>query len=121
MIIHEFDMLVLSYISRHKYGCSIEELSDKFGSEVPMVTEELTKNQLIRVYDNSLKPFMRNPENTIEPEIGSILTTQLGKLEVKRWSTKNLLTTKEKWKERLWGFLSGVLLAILTYILRKYF
>ena len=50
-----------------------------------------------------------------------MFVTQLGKLEVKRWSTKNLLTTKEKWKERLWGFLSGVLLAILTYVLRKYF
>lgn len=121
MIIHEFDMLVLSYISRHKYGCSIKELTDKFGSEVHMITEELTKNQLIRVYDRSLKPFMCNSKNTIEPEIGSILATQLGNLEVKRWTTKKLLTTKEKWKERFWGFLSGLVLAFFTYVLRKYF
>lgn len=52
-----------------------------------------------------------------DPPIGNIIATRLGKTEVKRWKTELSLTFKERWKERIWEFITGVITASILWLL----
>lgn len=117
MEIPRFDMQVLCEISDSNMGLSLQELTEKFGFEVRETLDFLLKNATIKIHERDIKPFMSENSNYQDPPIGNFIATSLGKLEVKRWKTKQLLTTKERWKERIVAFISGAILATLPWLL----
>lgn len=114
MEIAEFDMEILKTIAKSKSGKSKSELIDLFGTEVLTAFDSLADNQLVKIHERSLKPFTRDAADYVDPPIGNVLATDLGKLEVKRWKTRRMLTVRERWIERAFGFLSGVVITVLS-------
>ena len=83
--------------------------------------EFLEKTGMIQEHTHNLAPFMPSASDYVDPPIGNLILTEAGELEVKRWNTKDLLTRKERWKERLIGFLSALLLWALQTLITQIF
>lgn len=115
MDIPEFDMRVLADIAEQEYGLSREVLVKKHGKEVLESIDFLQSNNLVRMHEHDLAPFMRpNGIDYKDPPKGNIVATSGGKIEVKRWDTKRSLSKAERWKERAFGFISGVLVSVVS-------
>lgn len=113
MNIPEFDMRVLRGVAECDQGWSRYELIEKYGPEALSVIDFLMENNLAKEYDHSLKPFVPDGVDYAEPPIGNIVATRQGALEVKRWSTSKSLSNRERWKERIFGFISGVAVTVI--------
>lgn len=120
MEIAEFDMRILKTVAKIKSGKSKNELVDLFGSEALTAINALLGDQLVQIHERSIKPFMRDTTNYVDPPVGNVLATDLGKLEVKRWKTKRMLTSRERWIERALGFFSGVAVTVLGGLILKW-
>lgn len=103
MNLADFDLEILCTIASSYDGWSKQELIDKFGLEAASVINELLSLGLIKCHEYNLKPFMPPDSDYKDPILGNYIATNNGKLEVKRRSAKSLLTSKERWKERLIG------------------
>ena len=112
MSIPEFDMRVLSEIVDSEDGYFREELYQKYGSEISETIDLLTEMGLIEVHTHNLKPFLPTSSDYKDPPKGAIVATRAGKIEVRRWRTMHVLSNRERWKERIFGFLSGVLVTV---------
>lgn len=116
-----FDMLILSDISKSPIGLSKPKILSTYGKEGAASLEFLEKSGMIQEHTQALAPFMPSGSGYVDPPIGNLILTEAGELEVKRWSTKDLLTRKERWKERLIGFLSALLLWALQTLITQIF
>lgn len=105
MSIPEFDISVLSEISSDALGRSMTDLEHEFGKEVRSSIKFLIENDLAKIHERDIRPFMPPTTDYRDPPKGNIVATDLGRLEVKRWNTKKLLSKKERWKERFIGAL----------------
>lgn len=112
MNIPEFDMLVLADIADCKDGWSREELVSKHGFEILKTVDFLLENQLIKEHKSNLAPFFPPGSDYTDPPVGNLVATDLGRIEVKRWKTVRILSKRERWKERISGFVSGVLVTV---------
>lgn len=110
----EFDMMVLADIAGCRCGRSREELAAKHGFEILKTVDFLLENQLIKEHTQNLLPFLPAGSDYTDPPIGNLVATDTGRIEVKRWNTVRVLSKRERWKERLYGFVSGVLVAVLS-------
>lgn len=119
MEIAEFDMKILKAIAKPRFGKSKNELVRLFGAEALTAINALLSSQLVEIHERDLKPFMKSGTDYTDPPIGNILATDIGKLEVKRWKTKRMLTVREKWIERALGFFSGVAVTVLGGLILK--
>ena len=118
MDIPEFDMLVLADISEQEYGLPREALIKEHGKEVLESIGFLQSNGLVRIHEQDLAPFMApNGIDYKDPPKGNIVATSAGKIEIKRWNTKNALSKAERWKERFFGFVSGVLVSVVSAVI----
>mgnify|MGYP000678824138 CR=1 FL=1 len=112
MQIPEFDMMVLADISDCKDGWSREELVAKHGFEILKTLDFLLENQLIKEHKSNLAPFLPSDSDYIDPPLGNLVVTDAGRIEVKRWRTLQTLSNQDRWKERIFGFVSGVLVTV---------
>lgn len=112
MDIPEFDMRVLADIVDSENGWHREELYQKYGPEISGTIDLLTGNGLVKVHEHDLKPFMPPGSDYTDPPKGAIVATRAGKIEVRRWRTLHILSSHERWKERIFGFLSGVAVTV---------
>lgn len=112
MNIPEFDMLVLADIADCKDGWSREELVSKHGFEILKTVDFLLENQLIKEHTHNLAPFLPPGSDYKDPPLGNLVATDAGRIEVKRWNTVRVLSKRERWKERVFGFVSGVLVTV---------
>lgn len=112
MAIPEFDMMVLADIADCKDGWSREELVAKHGFEILKTVDFLLENQLIKEHMHNLAPFLPPGSDYTDPPLGNLVATDTGRIEVKRWNTLRVLSRRERWKERLYGFVSGVLVTV---------
>lgn len=117
MDIPEFDMRVLSNITNCKHGWLREELYQQYGSEISETIDFLLEQGMIKIHEQDLKPFLPPDAEYEDPPKGSIIATRAGKIEVKRWNTLRSLSTKERWKERIYGFVSGFLITVLSALI----
>lgn len=118
MDIPEFDMQVLADIAEQKYGLSCDVLVKTHGKEVLESIDFLQSNGLVRIHERDLAPFMiPNGIDYKDPPKGNIVATSSGKIEIKRWNTKNSLSRAERWKERIFGFMSGVLVSVISAVI----
>lgn len=115
----EYDTRILFRISRRKQGLSREELVKAFGYEALDSLELLQQEGLVKVHQRDLQPFMRGGTGYKDPPLGNILVTQEGRLLLKRWTTKQMLTNRERWKERVFGFLSGVAISVVSWLITQ--
>lgn len=106
----EFDMMVLADIAGCRCGRSREELAEKHGFEILKTVDFLMENQLIKEHTHNLAPFLPPGSDYTDPPLGNLVATDTGRIEVKRWRAKTALTKKERWKERIFGFASALLL-----------
>lgn len=114
MTVPEFDMMVLADIVDSKDGRSREELVAKHGFEILKTVDFLLENQLIKEHTHNLAPFLTPWSDYTDPPLGNLVATDTGRIEVKRWNTLRVLSRRERWKERLYGFVSGVLVTVLS-------
>ena len=112
MTVPEFDMMILTDIADCKDGWSREELVAKHGFEILKTVDFLLENQLIKEHTSNLAPFLPPGADYTDPPLGNLVATDTGRIEVKRWRVKVALTKKERWKERIFGFVSGVLATV---------
>lgn len=112
MGIPEFDMRVLADVVDSENGWYREELYQKYGSEISETIDLLMEKDLVEVHAHDLKPFMPPGSDYRDPPKGAIVATRAGKIEVRRWRTVRVLSNRERWKERIFGFLSGVLVTV---------
>lgn len=118
MAIPEFDMRILADIASCDDGWSREELALKHGTEVLETVELLLSEGLVRIHERDLAPFMLpNGIDYRDPPKGNVVVTRAGKIELKRWSTKKSLSKAERWKERAFGFISGVLVSVVSAVI----
>ena len=117
MNIPELDMMVLADIVDCKDGWSREKLVAKHGFEILESVNFLQENQLIKEHTSNLAPFLPAGSDYTDPPLGNLVATNAGRIEVKRWRVKNALTKKERWKERILGFVFGVLTSVLSAII----
>ena len=117
MNIPELDMMVLADIVDCKDGWSRKELVAKHGFEILESVNFLQENQLIKEHTSNLAPFLPVGSDYTDPPLGNLVATNAGRIEVKRWRVKNALTKKERWKERILGFVFGVLTSVLSAII----
>lgn len=118
MYIPEFDMRVLADIAEQKYGISRGALVKEHGQEVLESINFLQSNSFVRIHERDLAPFMiPNGIDCKDPPKGNIVVTSSGKIEIKRWNTKNSLSRAERWKERIFGFISGVLASVISAVI----
>ena len=117
MNIPELDMMVLADIVDCKDGWSRKELVAKHGFEILESVNFLQENQLIKEHTSNLAPFFPAGSDYTDPPLGNLVATNAGRIEVKRWRVKNALTKKERWKERILGFVFGVLTSVLSAII----
>lgn len=114
MGIPEFDMRVLADIKASESGWFWEELYQKYGAEISETIDFLIGKQLVKVHEHDLAPFLiPNGIEYKDPPKGAIVATRAGKIAVKRWKTLRTLSNRERWKERLFGFLSGILVTVI--------
>lgn len=116
MNIPDFDMIVLSDIADCSDGWSRQELIDKHGFEISETIDFLLSNNLIKIHEHDIKPFLPPNSEYSDPPKGNIIATKTGKIEVKRWNTKQSLAKSERWKERIWGFVSGFASGVLATV-----
>nr|WP_302665754.1 hypothetical protein [uncultured Agathobaculum sp.] len=114
MLIPEFDLSVLSEIASDHFGRSFGALEQRFGKESRESVKFLMENGLVKIHERNIKPFMPSGSDYVDPPVGNIIATDLGKVEIKRWNTKCALSQKERWKERVFGFISGVLTTVIS-------
>lgn len=114
MQIPEFDMMVLADIADCKNGWSREELVAKHGFEILKTVDFLLENRLIKEHASNLAPFLPLESDYTDPPMGNLVATDTGRIEVKRWNTVHLLSQRERWKERIFGFISGVLATVVS-------
>lgn len=114
MGIPEFDMRILADVVNSENGWYREELYQKYGSEISETIDLLTEKGLIAVHTHDLKPFMPPGSDYRDPPKGAFVATRAGKIEVRRWRTVRILSNRERWKERIFGFLSGVLVTVVA-------
>lgn len=110
MTVPEFDMMVLDDIAGCMDGWSREDLVSKYGFEILKTVDFLLENQLIKEHTSNLAPFFPPNADYTDPPLGNLVATDTGLIEVKRWKAKTTLTEKERWKERIFGFVSALLL-----------
>lgn len=120
MNVPEFDMLVLADIADCKDGWSREELVSKHGFEILKTVDFLLENQLIKEHKSNLAPFFPPGSNYTDPPIDNLVATDFGRIEVKRWRAKTALTVRERWKERIFGFLSALLLWVVQELVKSF-
>lgn len=104
MDIPEFDVRVLTYIAKNDVGYNEKALCAKFGQEAPLAVQHLQQQCL--VYRNEYGLYTAMPD---------------GMLEAKRWNVKQVLAKKERWKERIFGFICGVATTVISGIIIKFF
>ena len=119
MNIPDFDMLVLLDIAECRDGWSRQELIDKHGFEISETIDFLLSNSLIEIHERDVKPFLPPGSDYIDPPKGNIIATKTGKIEVKRWKAKQSIIKSVRWKERIFGFVSGVLVTVIGGIILK--
>ena len=119
MNIPDFDMLVLLDIAECRDGWSRQELIDKHGFEISETIDFLLSNSLIEIHERDVKPFLPSGSDYIDPPKGNIIATKTGKIEVKRWKAKQSIIKSVRWKERIFGFVSGVLVTVIGGIILK--
>ncbi len=112
MTVPEFDMMVLADIADCKDGWSREDLVSKHGFEILKTVDFLLENQLIKEHKSNLAPFLPSGSDYTDPPMNNLVATDWGRIEVKRWNTLRILSKRERWKERIFGFVSGVLVTI---------
>lgn len=117
MDIPDFDMLVLVDIADCKDGWSREELVSKHGFEILKSVDFLMEHQLIKEHTSNLAPFMPPGSDYTDPPLGNLMATDKGRIEVKRWRTVRALSNQERWKERIFGFFSGVLVSVVSGVI----
>lgn len=119
MNLPDFDLQVLKKIASVSIGMSLEQLQSIFGLEIYITLELLQQTGLIKRYEHSIQPFLPPGSDYAEPPINNYLVTANGKLELKRILFNKKLTARQIWIERLWGFISGILLSYITYLITK--
>ena len=119
--IPEFDMRILADIADCASGWSKEELVQKHGFEILETVDFLLSNDLIKVHEHDIKPFLPPESDYKDPPKGNLIVTQTGKIELKRWLVKASLTKRERWKERLYGFISGMIVSVLRGLIISMF
>ena len=119
--IPEFDMRILADIADSASGRSKEELVQKHGFEILETVDFLLSNDLIKVHEHDIKPFLPPESDYKDPPKGNLIVTQTGKIELKRWLVKASLTKRERWKERLYGFISGMIVSVLSGLIISMF
>ena len=112
MSIPEFDMRVLADIVDSETGWYREELCQKYGPEISETIDLLTEKGLVEVHERDLKPFLPAGSDYKDPPKGAVVATRAGRIEVRRWRTLRILSSRERWKERIFGFLSGVAVTV---------
>lgn len=112
MTVPEFDIIILADIADCKDGWSREELVAKHGFEILKIVDFLLENQLIKEHKSNLAPFLPPGSDYTDPPLGNLVATDMGRIEIKRWRAKTVLAKKERWKERIYGFLSGVFVTV---------
>lgn len=117
MTVPQFDMMVLADISDCKDGWSREELITKHGFEILKTVDFLMENHLIKEHTANLAPFLPPGSDYTDPPLGNLVATDTGRIEVKRWKTMRVLSNRERWKERIYGFLSGILVTVVGGII----
>ena len=120
MDIPEFDIRVLADIVDAENGWYREELYQKYGTEISETIDLLTEKDLIKVHEHDLKPFLPQNYDYKDPPKGAIVATRAGKIEVRRWRTVCVLSKRERWKERIFGFLSGVAVTVFGGIILEW-
>ena len=120
MNLSPYDIKVLSYIKGRKDGRSLNDLKSKFGEDVAEIVKLMTAEQFIKIHEHNLAPFLLDPAYH-DPPKGNYLIEGKGSLEVKRFRYSALLSRKERWKERLWGFFSGVAVSFLGGLILGWF
>lgn len=118
MDISNFDMKILKNISESNDGRSPEELVEMFGTEAQVALDCLESNGLVSVHRQNFAAFLKVPDYK-DPPIGNYLITKEGRAEIKRFSVGHSLTSREKWLERLWGFIAGIALTVIAWALGK--
>lgn len=119
-MIPEFDMRVLADIVDSENGWYREELYQKYGPEISETIALLIEKNLVTVHEHDLKPFMPPGNGYKDPPKGSIVATQSGKIEIKRWKEKSILNSKQKWKERIYGALFTLLIWVVQEFITHY-
>lgn len=96
---------MLTYIDKH----SVDEkhLKDKFGDTFRLRLEELERNSAINyVFESD------GITHVIVPSLE-------GRFILENYKANRSLTKKERWKERLWGFISGVLVTVIGELILR--
>lgn len=119
MLIPEFDLSVLSEIASDHFGRSFAALEQRFGKESRESVKFLMENGLVKIHERNIKPFMPSGSDYVDPPVGNIIATDLGKVEIKRWNTKCALSQKERWKERFIGALVTLAIWVLQEIAKS--
>lgn len=112
-----FQRKILLCVKKSDVGISAERLRSKFGEESLQAADDLycdgylerkSTQEDLQVSHDSKMPILGF-------ESGNFEISRSGKLLLRECKELQILTLKEKWLERIWGFLTGVVLTIFAW------
>lgn len=113
-----FQFKILRHIQKYPDGISPESLCSEFGNEALNSANDL--------YSDGYLNRAETPDDFSIPtdsqiaffgfSSGNFMISNDGKLLLREFKEQRILTNKEKWIERLWGFLTGTIMAIIAWV-----
>lgn len=110
--ISEYDLALLSYLGKSKVGRDLDDINKRFKNNCSSVLSELVENQFLEKVNQDLTPFLPSGSTHKFPPVGNFVVTKKGTLEISRYKFSKSIANHQKWKERIIGFLFGIVTAI---------
>ncbi len=102
MPVGDFDYKVMLWIRNADDTVTMNALSEKFGEPVRSTVESLCKDKLL-YWDHPIDNLFGHDD-----AVSRIRLLPAGERDLNNYVESERLTFKERWKERLFGFVSGV-------------
>lgn len=114
MEIPEFDLHVLRFINRSKTGRSQKELIDKYDTAVVACLGLLTEKKYVAEHTHPINQHLPEGSKVLEPPIGNIVITGPGKTVLQRQKYSRRRKAKDRAKDWIFGFISGLGVSVIA-------
>ena len=114
MELPEFDLHVLRFIGRSKTGRSQNELIDKYDIAVVACIGLLSEKKYVTEHTHLINPYLPESSKILEPPIRNIVITGPGKTVLQRQKFSHRRRAKDRAKDWIFGFISGLGVSVIA-------